>query len=112
MDGIGNYCDPDFPMCEGCPLAENEIKVSRLVTPDTFGPESTWQIINIENFPNSRVLVYNRNGQLVFEKVGYQNDWNGTYQETGDYLPAGPYYFFVEVSELGEIKKGWLYLNY
>ena len=69
MDGIGNYCDPDFPMCEGCPLAENEIKVSRLITPDTFGPESTWQIINIENFPNSRVLVYNRNGQLVFEKV-------------------------------------------
>ena len=51
MDGIGNYCDPDFPMCEGCPLAENEIKVSRLVTPDTFGPESTWQVINIENFP-------------------------------------------------------------
>ena len=112
MDGIGNYCDPDFPMCEGCPLAENEIKVSRLITPDTFGPESTWQIINIENFPNSRVLVYNRNGQLVFEKVGYQNDWNGTYQETGDYLSAGPYYFFVEVTELGEVKKGWLYINY
>ncbi len=112
MDGIGNYCDPDFPMCEGCPLAENEIKVSRLVTPDTFGPESTWQIINIENFPNSRVLVYNRNGQLVFEKVGYQNDWNGTYQETGEYLSAGPYYFVVEVPEINDLKKGWLYLNY
>ena len=112
MDGIGNYCDPDFPMCEGCPLPENEIKVSRLITPDTFGPESTWQVINIENFPNSRVSVYNRNGQLVFEKVGYQNDWNGTYQETGDYLSAGPYYFFVEVTELGEVKKGWLYINY
>ena len=112
FDGIGDYCDPDFPMCEGCPLAENEIKVSRLITPDTFGPESTWQIINIENFPNSRVLVYNRNGQLVFEKVGYQNDWSGTFQETGEYLPSGPYYFFVEFSELGEIKKGWLYLNY
>ena len=112
MDGIGNYCDPDFPMCEGCPLADNEIKVSRLITPDTFGPESTWQIINIENFPNSRVLVYNRNGQLVFEKVGYQNDWNGIYQEMGDYLPAGPYYFFVEGTELGEVKKGWLYINY
>jgi len=112
MDGIGNYCDPDFPMCEGCPLPENEIKVSRLVTPDTFGPESTWQVINIENFPNSRVSVYNRNGQLVFQKNAYENDWNGTYQETGEYLSAGPYYFIVEVPEINELKKGWLYLNY
>jgi hypothetical protein len=58
------------------------------------------------------VLVYNRNGQLVFEKVGYQNDWNGTYQETGEYLSAGPYYFVVEVPEINDLKKGWLYLNY
>ena len=112
FDGTGDYCDPDFPMCEGCPLDENEIKVSKLITPDTFGPESTWQIINIENFPNSKVYVYNRNGQLVFEKTSYQNDWSGNYQETGEYLPAGPYYYIVEVPETNEIKKGWLYLNY
>ena len=112
FDGIGDYCDPDFPMCEGCPLDENEIKVSKLITPDTFGPESTWQIINIENFPNSKVYVYNRNGQLVFEKTAYQNDWSGNYQETGEYLPAGPYYYIVEVPETNEVKKGWLYLNY
>ena len=112
FDGVGDYCDPDFPMCEGCPLDENEIKVSKLVTPDTFGPESTWQIINIENFPNSKVYVYNRNGQLVFEKTAYQNDWSGNYQETGEYLPAGPYYYIVEVPETNEVKKGWLYLNY
>ena len=112
FDGVGDYCDPDFPMCEGCPLDENEIKVSKLITPDTFGPESTWQIINIENFPNSKVYVYNRNGQLVFEKTAYQNDWSGNYQETGEYLPAGPYYYVVEVPETNEVKKGWLYLNY
>ena len=112
FDGVGDYCDPDFPMCEGCPLDENEIKVSKLITPDTFGPESTWQIINIENFPNSKVYVYNRNGQLVFEKTAYQNDWSGNYQERGEYLPAGPYYYIVEVPETNEVKKGWLYLNY
>ena len=112
FDGVGDYCDPDFPMCEGCPLDENQIKVSKLITPDTFGPESTWQIINIENFPNSKVYVYNRNGQLVFEKTAYQNDWSGNYQETGEYLPAGPYYYIVEVPETNEVKKGWLYLNY
>jgi hypothetical protein len=27
-------------------------------------------------------------------------------------LPAGPYYFIVEIIQTGELKKGWLYLNY
>jgi hypothetical protein len=27
-------------------------------------------------------------------------------------LSAGPYYFTVEIPEINELKKGWLYLNY
>ena len=49
---------------------------------------------------------------LVFRKKAYQNDWNGLFQETGKLLPAGPYYFIVEIIQTGELKKGWLYLNY
>ena len=36
----------------------------------------------------------------------------GTYQETGELLPAGSYYYLVEVRETGKVKKGWLYLTY
>jgi gliding motility-associated-like protein len=109
MDGIGNDCDPDS---NGDGIDDDLIMVSQLITPGSFGSESTWKIINIENFPNSRVSVYNRNGQLVFRKKAYQNDWNGLFQETGKLLPAGPYYFIVEIIQTGELKKGWLYLNY
>ena len=109
MDGIGNDCDPDS---NGDGIDDDLIMVSQLITPGSFGSESTWKIINIENFPNSRVSVYNRNGQLVFRKKAYQNDWSGLYQETGKLLPAGPYYFIVEIIQTGELKKGWLYLNY
>ena len=109
MDGIGNDCDPDS---NGDGIDDDLIMVSQLITPGSFGSESTWKIINIENFPNSRVSVYNRNGHLVFRKKAYQNDWNGLFQETGKLLPAGPYYFIVEIIQTGELKKGWLYLNY
>ena len=109
MDGIGNICDPDS---DGDGINDDFINVSQLITPDTSGSESTWKIINIDKFPTSRVSVYNRNGQLVFRKKAYQNDWNGSYQETGKLLPAGPYYFIVEIPEISELKKGWLYLNY
>ena len=70
---------------------------------------------NIEQYGTSSVKVYNRNGQLVFSKRNYQNDWGGTYQETGELLPAGSYYYLVEITEDGEeanVKKGWLYLTY
>ncbi|MDA9360651.1 BspA family leucine-rich repeat surface protein, partial [Flavobacteriaceae bacterium] len=60
MDGIGNDCDPDS---NGDGIDDDLIMVSQLITPGSFGSESTWKIINIENFPNSRVSVYNRNGQ-------------------------------------------------
>ena len=109
MDGIGNDCDPDS---NGDGIDDDLIMVSQLITPGSFGSESTWKIINIENFPNSRVSVYNRNGHLVFREKAYQNDWNGLFQETGKLLPAGPYYFIVEIIQTGELKKGWLYLNY
>jgi gliding motility-associated-like protein len=111
-DGVGNYCDPDFPMCIGCPLPEDQVKVSSLITPTVYGPESKWEIINIEKYPSSRVYVYNRNGQIVFEKTGYQNDWAGTFMGTSDYLPAGSYYYVVEIAQINFVERGWLYLNY
>ena len=111
-DGVGNYCDPDFPMCIGCPLPEDQVKVSSLITPTVYGPESKWEIINVEKYPNSRVYVYNRNGQIVFEKTGYQNDWAGTFKGTSNYLPAGSYYYVVEIAQINFVERGWLYLNY
>ena len=104
-DGIASCEDPD----------DGEIYVSPLVTPGVNGPEATWQVKNIEQYGTSSVKVYNRNGQLVFSKRNYQNDWGGTYQETGELLPAGSYYYRVEITENGEearVEKGWLYLTY
>ena len=111
-DGVGNYCDPDFPMCIGCPLPEDQVKVSNLITPTVYGPESKWEIINIEKYPNARVYVYNRNGQIVFEKIGYQNDWAGTFKGTSDYLAAGSYYYIVEIAQINFVERGWIFLNY
>ena len=101
-DGIASCEDPD----------DDEVYVSPLLTPGVNGPEATWQVKHIEQYGTSSVKVYNRNGQLVFSKRNYQNDWGGTYQETGELLPAGSYYYLVEVQETGKVKKGWLYLTY
>ena len=109
----------DFPVDrdnDGDPICtdpdDNQVFVSPVLTPRVVGPEATWKIINLEQYPTSIVSVYNRYGLVVFEKRNYQNDWAGIYQKTGELLPAGSYYYIVKVLETGKIKKGWFYLTY
>jgi gliding motility-associated-like protein len=39
----------------------------------------------IECYPNNELLIYNRNGELIARKQGYQNDWNAAGQPAGNY---------------------------
>ena len=68
------------------------------VIPNTFTPNGdgindTWNITYINNYPNSTVEVFNRNGQQVFFSRQYPIPWNGKYK--GNNLPAGTYYYIV-----------------
>ncbi|MGB1449077.1 MAG: BspA family leucine-rich repeat surface protein [Flavobacteriaceae bacterium] len=107
-DGIPNSQDSD---ANGDGFTDEELFVSQVLTPRVNGPEATWQIINIEQYPNALVKVYNRNGQLVFEMLNYRNDWAGIYQKTGALLPAGSYYYRIDLGN-GRTQDGWLYLTY
>jgi len=69
-------------------------------------------VINIQNYPKSKVSIYDRNGLQVYKKINYQNDWAGTFKQTGDLLPAGSYYYIIEVSDNNKVLQGWLYLTY
>ena len=108
-DGIGDNSDDDV---NGDGFLDNEIFVSGLVTPGVRGNEATWKILNIDNYPGSKVSIYDRNGLLVYKKINYQNNWAGTFQQTGDLLPAGSYYYTIEISENDKFIQGWLYLTY
>lgn len=59
---------------------------------------STWKIVDIENFPNAVIEVYNRWGQRVFVSVGYDNSngWDGSFN--GETLPEGTYYYVIQLN--------------
>ena len=69
-----------------------------LVVPNTFTPNGdgindTWDIKNIENFPNCTVDIYNRWGEKLYSSIGYPIPWDGKYK--GTYLPTGTYYYII-----------------
>lgn len=78
--------------------------IANLFTPNGDGINDTWYIQNILNFPDNEVLVYNIYGNLVFNKKGYTNDWNGTYN--GSLLPDGTYFFVLRFDDSELVLKG------
>ena len=68
--------------------------VPNTFTPNNDGINDTWIIDHLADYPNVRVEVFNRYGQLVFESKGYTKPWDGTMN--GKSLPFGTYYYVIE----------------
>jgi gliding motility-associated-like protein len=78
--------------------------ISNVITLNGDGYNDVWNIQNIEYYPENKVSVYNRNGMLVFEQEGYNNSWNGTFNNLQ--LPDGTYYYVLQFTDGGENVKG------
>ena len=85
----------------GCALSDDVfVKLLRFpVIPNTFSPNNDgindkWRIDYLNTYPNNRVQIFTRNGNLVFESKGYNTPWDGTLK--GKPLPFDTYYYIIE----------------
>ena len=108
-DGIGDNADTDD---NNDGFEDDKVFTSGVLTPGSGGLEDTWKIINIEQYPTNRVSVYDKNGNVVFSAANYKNNWRGTFKESSNPLPAGSYYYVIDLNNGGEQIKGWLYITY
>ena len=108
-DGLGDNADPDD---NNDGFTDEDLFISGVLTPNASGLESSWKIINLEKHPLARVSVYNKNGQEVFSKAAYKNDWRATYKENGSPLPAGSYFYKIDLVNGEKPITGWLYITY
>ena len=75
------------------------IALKEIVVPNTFSPNhdginDKWIIVALSSYPQSKVKVFNRYGQIVFSANGYGTPWDGTMN--GKELPGGTYYYIIE----------------
>jgi gliding motility-associated-like protein len=83
-----------------------DIVVKNTFTPNGDGVNDTWQIENIEGFPNSSIGVFNRYGAEVFSSQSYPEPWDG--KRKGSDVPSGTYYYIIDLKNGGKPVKGWL----
>ena len=69
------------------------VKIPNAFSPNGDGINDTWIIKYLDTYADSRVQVYNRYGQLIFESIGYQRPWDGKYNNKP--LPFGTYYYMI-----------------
>jgi gliding motility-associated-like protein len=85
--------------------------VKDFIVPNTFTPNGDgvndkWLIENISLYPNTRVEVFNRYGQILYDSKHYSGDWDGTYK--GKALPSGTYYYIIDLNGARVTKKGYV----
>ena len=82
-----------------------DLTIYNSFSPNDDGVNDFWVIENIEEYENSSLEIFNRNGNKVFSAYNYQNDWNGKYNDKD--LPAHTYFFILDPGSGGlEIIKG------
>ena len=88
-------------------IGVDEFVVHNGVSPNGDGDNDVMIIDGIENYPENVVQIFNRWGNLVFEVQGYDNNdpeksWGGIANQgvlVGNNLPAGTYFFIVELND-------------
>ena len=70
-----------------------ELEIHNVITPNDDGINDTWIIKNIDLYPNNAVRIFDRDGRLLYSKLGYDNSWNGMFN--GAPLPEDTYYYIL-----------------
>ena len=63
----------------------------KFFTPNGDGRHEFWNIIGAENYPESQLFIYDRQGKLLAQISPLDKGWNGTYN--GLILPSTDYWF-------------------
>ncbi len=86
---------------EECPVI-----ISKFFSPNSDGYNDTWQIGQIQYYPEFEIYVYNKWGQLVHSQkntyIPWDGDWNGVKTPDGTYY----YVFFFKGSDKDNYLKG------
>ena len=113
-----DFCGVDsftYILCipEGCDEAivtvtiecPNELTIFNAISPNNDDKNEFFKIVGLQNYPDNKLSIFNRWGNRVYFKEGYENDWSGTWE--GKPLPDGTYFYFLEDGK-GKTYNGYL----
>ncbi|MGZ2370530.1 Calx-beta domain-containing protein, partial [Ancylomarina sp. YFZ004] len=108
-DGVADYIDA-FDDCS------EQVSTPEGFSPNGDGVNEFLVFRGIKDFPNSKLIVFNRWGSIIYEAKGYQNNWYGIPKNKtaigSDIVPEGTYYYIIDLGNGSKPIKGFVYINY
>ena len=84
--------------------------LQQLISPNADGHNDNLVFDLFRAYPESKLIVYNRWGNMVYESmVPYKDTWNGV-DTTGNPLATGTYYYVIEKDRVQVLKTGFIEL--
>jgi gliding motility-associated-like protein len=79
-------------------------------SPNSDGKNELFVVHGIEAYPDNVLNIYNRWGNIIYSKIGYLNDWDGT-SNNGLALPDATYFAILEINKSDIVLKGYVELR-
>ena len=96
-------------------VGPRNVFVYNAVSPNNDGKHDILEIVNITDYPENSVKIFNRWGEKIFEINRYDNQekvFSGRSNLAGKKeLPAGTYYYVIDLNEGSPKISGFFVLN-
>jgi gliding motility-associated-like protein len=73
-----------------------DLEIPNVFTPNGDGINDYFEITNLDNYPFSQMVIFNRNGKKIFE----HSDYDGNWWDGGNH-PNGTYFYILTYVRLG-----------
>jgi gliding motility-associated-like protein len=85
-------------------------------SPNGDGTNDGYVIDGIEKYPDNKLWIYNRWGNLVYKAKNYDNHWNGISNISGsgmgNKVQPGTYYYILDLNDGSKPRSGFLVIRH
>lgn len=83
---------------------------TNVITANHDGQNDYWIVKDAFLYENYTFQIFDANGRIMHESIGYNNDWDGTHK--GRKVDKGNYYYMITNEDTKEVKKGSILVIY
>ena len=109
-DGSGNTAS-----CTQLVIGPKKLFIPTGFSPNGDGVNDYFVITDIVNYPKNHLWVYNRWGNVIFEKKTYDNTWDGSQNVNGaiygSNLPEGTYFYILDLGDDSTMYQGYVVIK-
>ncbi|RYY26419.1 MAG: T9SS type B sorting domain-containing protein, partial [Sphingobacteriaceae bacterium] len=84
------------------------IQATNIITPNGDGKNDTWIVKNLDLYPESTIIIFDKAGRRLLNVKHYDNSWDGSYN--GSPLAEGTYYYVIDFGAGKPPLKGFITL--